>query len=314
MTWIKRNLLFTIVGVLALGALGAIGFYDFTSWKRNSVAFDKLTEVYNTLKDLKNHQPSPGNDKINNIEAARQQETQLRDWIRQARSYFQPIAPIPNPTNGLISDQMFGDALHRTIDQLQREAANANVSVLPQYSFSFQALIARVKFAPGSLNTLAVQLGEVKAVSEVLFAAGVNELDGIERARVSDDDLNGPATDYLGDSSVTNESAVMTPYTVTFRSFSPEVAQVLAGFASSPHGFVVKSINVQPAGAAGMEQPASMMGPFGGPFGGGGGGFMPPPPPPPTAMPSKGGLQTVLQEQLLAVKIDVEIVKLLPKK
>jgi len=316
MSWIKRNLLFTIVGALALGALGAIGFYDFTSWKRNSVAFDKLTEVYNTLRELKNHQPSPGNDKIDNIKAAKEQETQLRDWIRQARNYFQPIAPIPNPTNGLISDPLFGDALHRTIDQLQREAANANVSVLPQYGFSFQALIPHIKFAPGSLNTLAAQLGEVKAISEVLFAAGVNQLDGIERARVSEDDLNGPTTDYLTDSSVTNELAVVTPYAVTFRSFSPEIAQALAGFASSPHGFVVKSINVQPAGAVVMEQPGNMMmGGPGGPFGGGV-GYIPPPPPPPaaTTLPSKGGLQTVLQEQLLAVKIEVEIVKLLPKK
>jgi hypothetical protein len=313
MTWIKRNLLFTIVGILALGALGAIGFYDFTSWKRNSAAFDKLNEVYNTLKELKNHQPSPGNEKIDNIGAAKQQEAQLRDWIRQARTYFQPIAPIPNPTNGLISDPLFGDALHRTIDQLRREAANANVSVLPQYSFSFQALIDRVKFAPGSLNTLAVQLGEVKAISEILFAARVNQLDGIQRVRVSEDDVNGPQTDYLADSSVTNEMAVMTPYAISFRAFSPEIAQVLAGFASSPHGFVVKSINVQPAGAVAMEQPGV---PFGGPFGGGGGGYIPPPPPIPVpgAMPAKGGLQTVLQEQLLHVTVEVEIVKLLPKK
>ena len=94
---------------------------------------------------------------------------------------------------------MFGDALHRTIDQLQREAPNANVSVLPQYSFSFQALRDRVKFAPGSLGALAVQLGEVKAISEILFAAGVNQLDGIQRVRVSDDDVNGPQTDYLTD-------------------------------------------------------------------------------------------------------------------
>jgi len=316
MTWIKRNLLFTIVGILALGALGAIGFYDFTSWKRNSAAFDKLNEVYNTLRDLKNHQPSPGNDKIKNVEAARQQEAQLRDWIRQARNYFQPIAPIPNPTNGLISDPLFGDALHRTIDQLQREATNANVSVLPQYSFSFEALRARVKFAPGSLNTLAVQLGEVKAISEILFKAGVNQLDGIQRVRASEDDVNGPQMDYLADSSVTNELAVVTPYTITFRAFSPEIAQMLAGFASSPHGFVVKSINVQPAGAVAMEAPPTMlMGGFGG-GGGGGVGFIPPPPPMPVpgAMPSKGGLQTVLQEQLLHVTVEVVIVKLLAKK
>jgi hypothetical protein len=102
---------------------------------------------------------------------------------------------------------------------------------------------------------------------------------------------------------VTTELAVLTPYTVTFRAFSPEIAQTLAGFASSPHGFIVESINVQPAGAA-------LMG--GGP--GMGMGAPPPPTPMPGAMPGKGGLQTVLQEQLLRATIEIEIVKLLPKK
>jgi len=313
MTWIKRNLGFVIVGVLALGFLGAAGVYDYVSWKRNSVAFDRLTEIYNQLGELNNHKPSPGNDKVNNIEAAKQQEAQLRDWIRQARNSFQPIAPIPNPTNGIITDPLFADALHRTIDQLQREATNANVGLLPQLNyFSFSAQMGKVRFAPGSLGPLAVQLGEVKATAEVLFAAGVNQLDGIQRSRVSDDDLTGPQTDYLADIAVTNELAVMTPYTVTFRAFSPEIGQVLAGFASSPHGFIVKSINVQPAGAAMFESPLpgpSMGTEFDRPR------YLPPPPPTaPAPMPGRGGLQTVLQEQLLRATVQVEIVKLVPKR
>lgn len=307
MTWIKRNLFFVIGGVLALGLLGAAGFYDYASWKRNSAAFDKLNEVYNTLRELTNQKPSPGSDKINNVEAAKQQEAQLRDWIRQARSHFQPIAPIPNPTNGLISNEMFADALHRTIDRLQREAANAKVGVLPQYSFSFEAQRSRVKFAPSSLDALAAQLGEVEAISEILFAAGVNQLDGIQRERVSDDDVSGPQTDYLADNSVTNELAVLTPYAITFRAFSPEIAQALAGFAASPNGFVVTSINVQPAGAAGMELPPGMGMGMGAPS-----RFAPAPMP--VAMPARGGFQTVLQEQLLRATIEIELVKLVPKK
>ncbi len=304
MIWIKRNLFFVIGGVLALGLLGAAGFYDFSSWRRNSAAFDKLNEVYSTLRELTNQKPSPGNDHINNIEAARQQEARLRDWINGTRNYFRPIAPIPNLTNGPISNPLFADALHRTVDQLQREAANAKVSVLPQYGFSFEAQLSRVRFAPGSLDSLAVQLGEVKAISEVLFAARVNQLDGIQRMRVSDDDATGPQTDYLTDSAVTNNLVVLTPYTVTFRAFSHEIAQTLAGFASSPDGFVVTSISVQPAGMAAMQA----MGPY---LGGGGGGNMPMP----AAAPAgRGALQTVLQEQLLRATIEVQIVKLLPKK
>jgi len=297
MIWIKRNLFFVIGGVLALGLLGAAGFYDYASWKRNSAAFDKLNEVYNTLRELKSQPLSPGNDKFDNIEAAKQQEVQLRDWIRQARSYFQPIAPVPNTTNGPISNELFANALHQTIDQLQHDAANARVSVLPQYSFSFEAQRSRVKFAPGSLGALAAQLGEVKAISEILFAARINQLDAIQRARVSDDDASGPQTDYLADNAVTSGLAVLTPYTVTFRAFSPEIAKTLTGFASSPNGFIVKNINVQPAGAA-LEASTGM--------------GAPPPAPTPVAMPGKGGLQTVLQEQLLRVTLEVEIVKLLP--
>jgi HAMP domain-containing protein len=312
MIWIKRNLLFVIGGVLALIMLGAVGFYDFVSWKRNSVAIDRLNDVYNQLRQYTNQKPSPGNDKINNIEAAKQQEARLRDWINQARNYFQPIAPIPNPTNGPVLNEMFADAMHRAIDQLQREAPNANVSILPQYSFSFEAQRSRVKFAPGSLDALAVQLGEVKTISEILFAARVNQLDGIQRVRVSDDDVSGPQTDYLAEQSVTTELAVMTPYTVTFRAFSPEIAQTLAGFASSTNGFVVQSINVQPAGAAsmagGMPMPMSPPG-FPAP------GFPAPVPvPAPTGMPAHGGLQTVLQEQLLRATVEIELVKLMPKK
>ena len=75
-----------------------------------------------------------------------------------------------------------------------------------------------------------MQLGEVKGICEVLFEAKVNSLDNLRRERVSADDSKGPQTDYLGEKSVTNELAVLTPYEVTFRCFSSELAAVLAGF------------------------------------------------------------------------------------
>ena len=33
---------------------------------------------------------------MDNIKTAKEQERQLRDWIRQAGDYFKPIAPIPD--------------------------------------------------------------------------------------------------------------------------------------------------------------------------------------------------------------------------
>jgi len=338
MAWIKRNLFFVIGGILALGLLGAAGFYNYKGWSHNSAAFDKLNEIYGTLRNLTGQKPSPGNEKVDNIAAAREQERQIRDWIRQAAGYFQPIAPIPNTGNNAVSSEAFAAALRRTIDQLQHEADAASVTLPPKYNFSFEAQRSLVKFS-GSLGALAAQFGEVKTISEILFAARVNSLDGIQRVRVSDDDANGPQADYFDDHSVTNNLAVLTPYQITFRSFSPEVGEVLAGLASSPHGFIVKSINVQPAGAAAATAPETAV-------------LMPavpmlaqpmpaepmlaqpylppglrarpaipptappaaPPPTLPTRVPGRGGLQTVLNEQLLRVTLVVEVVKLLPKK
>jgi len=305
MSWIKRNLFFVIGGLLALGLLGAAGFYNYKGWSHNSAAFARLNEIYGTLRTLTSQKPSPGNDKVDNIKAAREQESQVRDWIRQAANDFKPIAPIPNVDTRNISSKEFAEALRRTIDQMQHEAEAASVILPPKYSFSFEAeggARQLVKFATGSLGALSVQLGEVKTIAEIFFAAHVNSLDGIQRVRVSEDDAAGPQTDYYDDHSVTNSLAVLTPYQITFRSFSPEIAQVLAGFAASSHGLIVKSINVQPAGTmAAMSPDASA----------------PPPPPPPLALTlasGKGGLQTVLNEQLLRVTLVVEVVKLLPKK
>ena len=193
MGWIKRNLFFAIGGFVAVALLGAAGFYDFASWGHNQAAFAHLNEVYTKLSDAAKQKPSPGNGQVDNIAAAKEQEGRLRQWTT---NYFQPIAPIPKAANGPITDPLFAGALHRTLAQLQHEAAVANVVLPPEYAFSFSAHVAgatttgdRLTFAPGSLEPLSVQLGEVKIISEVLFGAGVNALDGIQRLRVSPDDF-----------------------------------------------------------------------------------------------------------------------------
>jgi len=148
-----------------------------------------------------------------------------------------------------------------------------------------------------------VQLGEIKAIAETVFSARVNALDGIQRVRVSDEDSSGPAGDYIDDHPVVSDLAVITPYVVTFRCFTPELARVIGAFATSSNTFLIKAINLQTAGVA-AAAPA--------------GGIVSPWPMPGQAMPAstlqgKGGLQTVLKEQLLRVSMQLEFVKRLPK-
>ena len=333
MAWIKRNLAFVIGGVVALALLVAAGFYIYQSWNQNDAAREKLNETYKALDALTKKTPSPGNDKVNNTQIAVDQQKQLLQWMSSVAPFFQPIPAIPSAIGDSGNSAVFRSALATTIKGLQDEAGSVSVGLAPNYGFSFEAYRNQLNLSPASLAPLSLQLGEVKVLADILLAARVNALDSIQRLRISDSDASGPAGDYLDAVPTTNDLAILTPYAVTFRSFTPEISQVLAGFATSKYALIVKSITVQPAGAAdaqagpdqqpGMNMPMPMPMP-------GERRYMPGYPPaglpgmgmpganglPPAGQPatSKGGLQTIIKEQLLRVTLQIEVVKLLPKK
>jgi len=293
MPWIKRNLWFLVGSVIALVLLGVSTYYLIAQNGANNNIKAQLAAGYANLAGLMGQNPSPGNDKVDNIKAARDQQQEWLQAIGKAGKYFEPVDPIPAAGTNGITDQQFASALRQTIDQLQHDALAASVLLPPQYDFSFGAIKSRITFAPGSLAPLSVQLGEVKAICTILFQAKINSLDSIRRSRVSPDDVE--VADYIDLPSVTKDQAVMTPYEVTFRCFSTELAGVLSGLANSTHCFIVKTAAVEPAGAsAGAENGAG------------------PGENPAVAVPvlMHGGLPTVLNEHPLKVTLLVELVKL----
>jgi len=292
MAWIKRNLFFTIGSVIALVLLGAAGYYIFKGWSEDRSAWGDLTSAYNQLQGYNSKTPAPGNEKINNIQAANDQARQWEDWVKQARAHFKTVPPIPS---GVLTDQAFAGTLRGTILEMQQEATNSSVAVPPDYAFSFAAERNLVTFSPGSLGALASHLGEVKAICDLLFSAKVNELVQIQREIVSDNDAAGPQSDYLNDKTTTAGlgnmgQATITPYSVTIKCFSADLANVLSRMASSDYCFIVKGINVIPAGEAEMGGQNGM-------------------PPPAMTTPATSG-QTVLDEKLLQVTLAIEVVKL----
>lgn len=355
MAWIKRNLIFVIGATVALVLLGVAGWYTFSGWQHNAEEREKLNKAYEDLKRLNNLNPHPGRGAVDNIKEARTQTQQVRTTFVSAVGRFAPIAPIPawhGPTNPPTS-QEFASALRQTVDQLQREATNSSVVLPLKYKFSFEVQSSRYVFAEGSLAPLSVQLGEVKAICDILNQAKINSLESLRRSRVSTDDQAGTATDYLDTHSETNELAILTPYEVTFKSFSPELAAVMAGFANSPNGIVVKAVNVEPAAilvpdptqvTPAAVQPVYMPQPLPTPGladrerardsafaeryglrgmrGGkdGPGSVFPTPAPVPVQpvmvaqAPKSSALKTVLDERQLKVTLMLQIVKMLPPK
>jgi hypothetical protein len=250
MSWIKRNLFFFVGSVVALVLMGLAGFFLFTKWQANNQIQTELASDYENLKALKAQNPHPGDEKVNNIEIARAQQKQISNFVYTARTHFVSVPRVPAEEDApTVTDQSFSVALSRTLDQLSKEATNASVMLPPNYKFSFEAQKNLVSFKPASLLPLSIQLGEVKAICDILFAAKINALDNIRRERATAEDLGsgGLQTDYHTEKTITNELAALTPYELTFKCFSTELGQVLAGFASSPHAYIVKTINVEGA-------------------------------------------------------------------
>ena len=308
MAWVKRNLYFLISSVVAVVLLGLAGYYFYSNYQLNDANLKKLNDAYGKLDQLT--RSNPRDDHVDNIRTVREQLTNVLSLIEKEKGFFLPIPPIPNPTNGVVSKDEFASALRRTIDELQHAAATASVQLQPKYNFSFQAQKNLTVFDQNSLPSLSAKLGEIKLICGILFQAKINSLDGLRRERVSVDDNQGPASDFLDGLSQTNQQSVITPYEVSFHCFSPELAGVLAGFAGDPHGFVVKAINVETGVAEAPPTADVNYGP----------NVMPGYPPaampaaaPPPPLTGKGGLPIVLDEKQLRVTLVVEVIKLLPK-
>ena len=314
MSWIKRNLLFVIGGVVAVILLGLAGYYLYVQSSLNNEKQGKLEQAYTDLERISKLQPNPGNDKVDNISIARSNQTIVRSQIDQTAGFFTPVPPVP--PGPIVTAADFSGALRNTIDELTHSAAASSVTLQPKYDFSFAAQRPLVKFAPGSLEPMAAELGDIKAICDVLFKAKINMLYNLRRPRVSDDDLKGPQSDYLETAPTTNDLAVLVPYEVTFYGFSGELAGVLSGFAADPHGFIVTTLNVEPGtpslntalDANGAMMPEVQPGMYRYP------GMIPPTAAPVTMAAGRGGLPVVLDEKQLKITMGVIVVKLLPKK
>ena len=290
MAWIKRNLFFAIGGLVALLLIGAGGWYLFTKMGLNKNTQAQLEDAYSKLDALS--QKQVGDPKV-----AEQQIQQLREIGQKFRGQFKSVPPIPYTTNvAMITSAQFATTLQVTLDQLQRSAAVASVDVPLQYGFSFQAERSLTRFAPGSLGPLSIQLGEVKAICDVLYGARVNAVLSIRRERVSTDDDAGGVDSYLDNNrkSTMTEIAVITPYEISFRCFGTELSSVLTAFASSDYCFIVESVNVENAkdtgNSSGDTTTHTMT----------------------TAAPvaGRGGLPTFLDEEQIKVTMLLELVKL----
>ena len=311
MKWLKDNIVLVGSVLVALVLLALSIMFLLSKRDENQKLNEQWTALTEQLEALVNQDIYPSQD---NVKVARDSTRTLRKFIDDAEKLF-PVTPTPKFNN-----QEFKIHLAKTVAELTKEAADANVTVPKGYGFAFGDLLPKPNLLIYTLDSLAVQVAEVKSLCHVVFKAKIQALESVQRLAISQDDPAGSA-DYLTDRTVaTNAFATFTPYRLIFKSFSAEFGNVLNDIAATPEFFIVRTVSIEPtereaevgAGTPPMPSgpPMQQPGPPGGPpvrLPGFPPGVRPPAPPPPP--PASIKPVAVLQEKVFRVTMLVEVVK-----
>jgi hypothetical protein len=249
MEWIKRNLGFVVVGAASLLLLGVATWFLFAQMGSNAAADQTLTDLLDKRTQLWSAPVHPiGKGEVKNIEEVRKDRVRLGAFLKDINA----VIPVFSANFGL-DDQGFKSVLEKTIFQLGRTATNGGVAVPADYAFSFAPIRGRFRFNSNSINPLVLQLGDVQALTSILIDSHVNTIDGIRRSPMTvDDQESASSADFLGLQVKTNEFTITMPYELTFQAFTGDVAEIVNRMMKSDRCIVVKSIEVAPAGGAGM--------------------------------------------------------------
>lgn len=263
MPWIKKNLMLVLGGLVGLILLGGSGFFLFSEASREGGINAQLEEKRGEWERLNNLNPYPDEKNIKFVkeEAARvgKLASSLRDGIRPVE-----VAQVTDTFSLKL-------LIETTISNLRKEAEEAGVALPDRYAFTFQRLREMPQFNSNGIPKLAEQVSEVATLCRVLFDAKVHSLDTLRRAPVLREE--GGAPDYLTKRGATNQWVIRTPYDLSFKAFSSELAEVIRGFAALDSCISIKTINIEP----------TTLPPSGGPTG------VPIPVPAPGVLP--GGMQ-----------------------
>jgi hypothetical protein len=314
MQWIKRNLFLVVSSAIALALLGFAGFYLYTKIQQDRAKTEELTAATQKLEALAKRDPYPNAD---NITAAKQEVKRVQGFLDDIEKHFAP-APYPEELNNM----SFRSYLDTTRSELIQGAKRAGVEVPTNYWFTFSAQKGALNFNPASLQPLAAQLADIKALCDVLFDAKVNSLAWLKRVPVdSQQDNTMGSQDYVTTKPATNAWSVVMPYEVAFQGFSSQLASVLDGLAHLPQCYIVTNIVVEPAATAGQSTdstaPENRYAPSGGMSMDAGArlraryGIRAPAPPPVVAV--RRGPTTFLEEKPLRIILSVQAVRLKPR-
>jgi hypothetical protein len=235
MAWVKRNLVFVIIVAIGLIATGYCGYLLHIALDANVDASAKFTDAQGQLKTEQDSKPPATPE---NIAAAKADQERVRTFLADFRKAFSPF-----PTAPTVDDKRFVEHLQITLRQFAAEVTNAGVQLQGEYYYSFSQQRTKMTFSPECIPVWMQEIEQIKVILRILCDCKINYLESIQRVPACMDDNDG--NDVIQASPGSNTWGVVMPYRIAFRSFSTELASVLASFADSTNCFIVKYVNVQ---------------------------------------------------------------------
>ena len=244
MVWIKRNLVLVVSGLVGLSLIGFGTYLVMNGLSRNKQLSEDVEGTRSRANQLYDANPFPSQA---NIDKAKQETESLKAALARAHGFFKPV---PVEKMDVKRFMVWRDELLSGLRDAARRAGT-ELPAASDYSFSFATQQKKTQFSPDTLPHVPEQMAEVKSICAMLFDARVNRIGNIRRARVCGDDKSSAnGSDYTSGTlelvTDTTSHMVSSPYEITFYSFSVEVADVLNRIHRSPHGFLVKAIQVEP--------------------------------------------------------------------
>jgi hypothetical protein len=237
MAWIKRNLFFVISMAAGLILTGFCAYLLMGDMAANTQAYSDYQTVIQQLNDFQSKDPAPTKELAN-----------VKSFVADVRKVF-----VPFPTPPKESEEGFSAYLETTIADLTLKATNAGVGIPPGFSFAFTDLRGKLKYETDNIPPWMQQWEEIKVLCDILFKAKVNAITSLQRVPVNATDQFQNGADMIASSTISNATTISTPYKITVKTFSRELADLLNGLSHASNCFIVKNIVVYQAGPRSMD-------------------------------------------------------------
>tara|TARA_B100000427_G_scaffold115200_1_gene95688 strand:- start:18 stop:1142 length:1125 start_codon:yes stop_codon:yes gene_type:complete len=258
---LKRHVLVIVGLLLAIGFVVGGFLFKGTTEAKKTTANDEYKEQMGKRDEVKNAQVKVD---AKNVGVLGEIADEYDRFTSQAGKVF-----TDNPLPAMSSNE-FLNYLTQTIVLLNRKATNNLVKVPNDlskradinYSFTFAPLMDVVEITTDKIPELQIQLEDVKQITDVLFQSRIQSLELLQRKPVTEEDRRAAMTsNYLNTREIyTNSISVVRPYKVKFRCLSDGIAKTLSGFAKTKTFYVVRTMEVTPAGESSSTTVAGMGG------------------------------------------------------